>query len=93
MGLFNETGIIYVVTNAITTNVAGDLFLTLLLPVLMVMLFAFAFRIPLEFTVILVFPLLIGFCVEGGAGFMPVLGVGILYLSVLLAKNFFFYQK
>ena len=93
MGLFNETGFIYVVTNAITTNITGDLFLTLLLLVLAFMLFAFAFRIPLEFTVILVFPLLIGFGVEGGAGFMSVLGVGIIYLSVLLAKNFFFFQK
>ena len=93
MGLFNETGFIYVVTNAITTNITGDLFLTLLLLVLAFMLFAFAFRIPLEFTVILVFPLLIGFGVEGGAGFMSVLGVGIIYLSVLLAKNFFFFQR
>jgi len=93
MGLFNETGLIYVVTNALTVNVTGDLFLTLLLIVLMFMLFAFAFRIPLEFTAILVFPLLIGFAVEGGAGFMPILGVGIFYLTVLLAKNFFFYQQ
>ena len=93
MSLFNETGLIYVVTNAVTVNITGDLFLTLLLLVLAFMLFAFAFRIPLEFTVILVFPLLIAFGVEGGAGFMPVLGVGIIYLSVLLAKNFFFYQR
>ena len=93
MGLFDETGFIYTVVNAITVNVTGDLFLSLLLITLLFMFFAFAFRIPLEFTIILVFPLLIGFAVEGGAGFGPVLGVGIIYLAVLLAKNFFFWQR
>jgi hypothetical protein len=92
MALFNNTGFIYTVTEAISSNITGDLFLTLLLYVLLIMLLAFAFRIPLEFTVILVFPLLIAFGVEAGAGFAPVLGVGIVYLAVLFAKNFFFFK-
>lgn len=92
MALFNETGFIYAVVDGMTTNITGNIFLTLLLIVVALMLFAFAFRIAIEFTGILVFPLLIGLGVEGGAAFAPVLGVGIIYLSVLLAKNFFFWK-
>lgn len=92
MGLFNETDIIYTVVNGLTTNVTGSPFLTLLLITAGILLFAFAFRIPLEFTVILVFPLLVGFAVEGGAQFFTVLGVAMLYVSVLIAKNFFFWR-
>ena len=92
MGLFNETDIIYSVVSGLSNNVTGSVFLTLLLITAGIMLFAFAFRIPLEFTVILIFPLLVAFAVEGGAEFFSVLGVAMIYISVLIAKNFFFWR-
>ena len=92
MVLFNETGFIYSIVSAITQNITGNDFLTLLFLIAGFVLFAFAFRIPLEFTIIFVFPLLIAFGAKGGEAFMPVLGVGIIYLSVIFAKNFFFWK-
>lgn len=92
MSLFNETDFIYSLVNNMTQDITGSLFLTLLLITLGIMLFALAFRIALEFTSLLVFPLLIGFAAEGGAAFMSVTGVFIIYISILLAKNFFFWK-
>lgn len=89
--VFLSSGWIADLLNGITTNVTGSVFLTLLLITFLVMAFAFAFRIPIEFTVILIFPLLIGFGAYTSA-YMSVLGVGILYLAVLVAKNFFFWR-
>lgn len=88
---FLSAGFIADLINSITTNVTGSLFLTLLLLVFLIMGFALAFRIPVEFTVILIFPLLVGFAAYSSA-FMPVTAVGIIYLAVLIAKNFFFWR-
>ena len=91
MVFFNETNIFYSVMNGLTANVTGTWFLTLLLVVVIIMAFAFAFRIDVELTALLVFPLLIGFGAMNG-GFAPALGVGIIYVSSLLAKNIFSYS-
>lgn len=92
MVFFDETGIIYIVISKITQNITGNDTLSVLFIIILLMLLAFAFRIPIEFTALFVFPLLIGFGAQAGAGFMPVLAIGIIYLSVLLAKNFFFWR-
>ena len=92
MGLMNTSGTVYTVINGLSSDVTGSVFLTLLILTALVMLFAFAFRIPLEFTMLLIFPLLIAFAVEGGSAFFGVLGVAIIYISILLAKNFFFWN-
>ena len=92
MGLFNETGMIYTIISGLTVNVTGSEFITLLMVVAALMLFALAFRIPIELTMIFIFPLLIGLGAEGGAEFAPILGVGIIYMSILLAKYFFFWK-
>lgn len=75
----------------VTANITGNWFLTLLFVTVLIMAFAFAFRIPIEFTILLIFPLLIGFGAMSGA-YMAVLGVAIIYLAVLVAKNIFFWR-
>lgn len=89
MVFLNESSIIYTAMAAVTTNVTGSWLITLLFITLLIMVFAFSFRIPLEFTAIIIFPLLIGFGAMTGA-YMAVLGVGIIYLSVIIVKNVFF---
>lgn len=91
MVYFDTNGIFYSVLAGLTANVTGSWFLTLMAVTLLVMAFSFAFRIPIEFTVILVFPLLIGFGAMTGS-FMPVLGVGIIYMAILVSKNAFFWR-
>jgi hypothetical protein len=91
MAFFNETNVFYTVMAGITTNITGTWFLTLLLIVFGIMALAFAFRIELELTTLIVFPLLIGFGAMDGA-FAPALGVGILYIAAILAKNVFSYS-
>jgi len=88
----NETGITGIVIEGIIANVTGSMFLTLLIALALIIVFALMFRIPLEFTALLIFPLIIGFFVYGGAAFGSVLGIILIYLAVLLAKNFFFWK-
>lgn len=89
--VFLSSGFVADLLNGITANVTGSQFLTLFFILFLIIGFAFAFRIPIEFTMLLVFPLLIGFGAYTG-GFMAVTAVGIVYLAVLVAKNFFFWR-
>lgn len=91
MVFFNESMIVKTSLDAISTNITGDIFLTLLFILIFIICFALAFRIPIEFTALIIFPLLIGFTAYYGM-FMPVLGVAMLYLTVLIAKNLFFWK-
>ena len=85
--LLNNSGIIFDAINGLTANVTGSTFLTFFLIVVVIMFFAFAFRIPLEMTTIVVFPLLIMIGAYVGGAWSPILAVGILYLGFLVAKN------
>lgn len=71
------------------TDATGSIFLTLLIIVFFLMLIGLAFRLPLEFSAILVFPLLLTLMAYD-ATFMSAFGVLALYLGVLLGKNLFF---
>jgi hypothetical protein len=89
MPFLNETGIIGTILISATNNITGSLFLTLLLLVIIIMVIAALFRLSLEWTAILIMPLLIVLMSYEGL-FLPVGGVFLLYLAVLLGKNFFF---
>lgn len=89
--VFLSSGWIADLLNGLTANVTGSVFLTLLLITILIIFFAFAFRIPIEFTVILVFPLMIGFAAYYTT-YMAVAGVAMIYLALLVAKNFFFWK-
>ena len=84
----NETGLAANIFNGMN-GITGSAFLSLLMIVILVMLIAFLFRIPVEFTVILILPMLLTFAAFYSE-FMAVTGVILIYMGILLAKNFFF---
>lgn len=67
----------------------GELFITLMFVVLGLMILAAALRVPIEYTGIFIAPLLITLAAYD-ASFIVVVGVGLIYLGLILAKNFFF---
>jgi len=88
MVLMNETGFFYGVLSSLTSNVTGSWFLTFLIITLIVFIIGLIFGLDLEFTSILVFPLLVVFA-SVTSEYLSVVVIGILYLAVLFAKNFF----
>lgn len=75
-------------TNA-TTTMTGDMFLTLLLLIIIIVGVAAMFGIPMEFTAIFVIPLLIAYLVQYG-GFVPIISLIVIYLGIILTKNWLF---
>lgn len=88
MVIFNESSTIGVVVVGVT-SVTGNLFLSLLLIVFMLLIMALALRLDLEWSVILVYPLLLTL-MSYDASFMPALGVFAIYTGIILSKNIFF---
>ena len=88
MVLLNETGFMYATLAAITTNVTGSWFLTFLSITLLIYIIGLIFGLDLEFTSILVFPLLVLFA-GLTSEYLVIVAIGIIYLAVLFAKNFF----
>jgi hypothetical protein len=72
-----------------TLNITGSVFLSLLFIMIALLVIALALRIPIEYTAILVFPLILGFAAYYSA-FLPAVGICILYLAVLAANNWLF---
>ena len=70
-------------------SITGSWYITLLIIFVLIIAFALVLRIPLEFTAILVLPLTITFAVASG-NFVSVLIVILMYLGVILGRNFFF---
>lgn len=89
MVFFNESGFVGTVIIGITNNVTGSIFLTLLLIVLLLLVAAALFRLSIEWTAIIIMPLLLVLMSYEGL-FLPVGGVFLIYLAILLGKNFFF---
>lgn len=91
MTFYNETGLAGVALAGMT-NITGSLFLSLLLFVLFCMMIAWALKVPVEFTALLVMPLLIVLMAYEGQ-FLAVGGVILIYLGILAGKNFFFFGR
>lgn len=85
----NTSNELAVVIEYLTYNVTGDLFLSLLCFMLVLMGLALAFRIPVEWTAVLIFPLLLGLLAITGQ-FLPVLGGFVFFLAVIIGKNWFY---
>lgn len=74
-----------------TTNVTGSMFLsTLLISLFLLVIAAAFFRIPIEFTIIILLPIHLAFLACIGADWLGITGTFLIYLGVLLGKNFFF---
>jgi hypothetical protein len=85
----NQTGTLGVILSGLTSNITGNLFLSLLFVLLLVLMLAVAFRIPIEFIMILCLPFMLILLAFAG-DFMPVAGIILLFLAIILGKNFFF---
>lgn len=70
-------------------QLTGGLFYTLLLIMFATVFICLIFRLNIEWSAILIAPLSIGL-MACDASFMPAGGALLLYLGILLAKNFFF---
>jgi hypothetical protein len=87
--LYNESGTIGTIITYANTEVTGSLFLTLLGVVLLVLMLCFLFRLPIEFSAVLVLPLLLGL-MGYMQKFVAIGGVFLIYLGIVMGKNFFF---
>ena len=72
----------------VTDNLTGSEFLTILLIVLFLMGLTMAFRMPLEFSIVAVLPILL-VSVFYVSNIFIVFGIGLIYLAIILGKKFF----
>jgi hypothetical protein len=72
---------------AMTTQTTGDLFITLLFSLIILLAIAMLFGIRLEYTAILILPLLLAFMVVT-KDFFAVGSVILIYLAIVLTGNF-----
>ena len=85
----NDTGTVSVIIKGLFDNVGGSWFLTIMLIMLFLILIGFILRLPLELTAIFMLPLFIA-CYVYVPDFTAITGVLLIYLGILLAKNYFF---
>jgi hypothetical protein len=87
MIFYNSSGSFGIILDAFTYNVTGDLFLTLLCLVIGILAFCLMFRIPIEFSAIIILPLLLTI-MAFTSEFLAIGGLTLVYIAILLAKNF-----
>jgi len=84
----NETGVIAGVLEIATNNVSGSLFLSLFIIFMVLFLICLALRIPLEFAILLMLPLVIVLAAYS-SDWTPVLGLFLIMTAVFFARNWF----
>lgn len=87
MVFYNDTGTVGVLITYMTVNVTGSLFITLLIIVMALMSLTLLFRIPLEFSSVIILPLLL-VLMAYSTEFLVYGSVTLLYLGVLMAKMY-----
>lgn len=85
---FNSSDTFGQVLLYMTTDITGSLFISLLLIMVIMIAFALALRIPVEFTAILLIPLFLTL-MAFSSDFLAIGGILLIYLGILTAKNFF----
>lgn len=71
-----------------STNVTGNMFLSLLVIIILLIAIAIMFGIPLEFTAVIILPLLLAYMSYYG-DFVTIGAVAILYLAFIFTRRFF----
>lgn len=89
MVFINATESIGIIIGTATTTTTGSIFITLLMVLILLMALAILFNIPLEYTAIILFPLLLGYAAYYSE-FIGILAVIIIYFAIILTKNFLF---
>lgn len=85
----NESQIIGTILATGTQTTTGSMFISLLLIMIFLFVLTFIFNISLEYSAVLFFPLLITYA-SYYQEFIGVLGATIIYLSIIISKDFFF---
>ena len=85
----NQTETIGIIIGQATTTTTGSLFATLLLVLVFLLALCLLFRISIEWASILLLPLMISYASYYSNLYAP-LGVTIIYLAMVLTKNFIF---
>lgn len=86
--LFNESQTPWLVMEALTNNITGSLFLSLILIYVLVIGLSMLFRMEIEYTMLFLLPLTIVLMAFSGE-FLAFGFVMLLYMGFILAKNFF----
>jgi len=84
---YNSSQIIGQVITQTSQNLTGSLFITLLFLIFVIMAIALIFGIALEYTFIIVLPLVLS-CMAFYGDFFATGSVMLIYLAIILTKNF-----
>ena len=88
MTLFDTTGAIYLIIEAITNNITGSIFLTLLFIMLLIIASLLIFGVPPELSIILIAPLILVVMSYMGE-FLAVGGIMLIWLAIIFGRRFF----
>lgn len=89
MPFINMTESIGIIIGSATTTTTGSLYLTLLLVIVIIMAVAMLFNIRLEFTSIVILPMILGYT-SYYSEFVTMLLLLLTYFAMLITKNFLF---
>ena len=89
MAFINTTGLIGQVLNYLTINITGHEVLTYLMLIMVLIGVCLMFKMPLELTLPVVFPVLIVLGLYA-TNLFYVLGVAMLYLAIIIGKTILF---
>lgn len=87
-GMLNCTDTIGQVITGMTSNVTGSLFITFLIIILLFMAVAIMFGIRMEYTAIIIFPLILAFMIVS-KDFMAFGAILLIYIAIIATANFF----
>jgi len=87
--LYNTTGIIGQILNSGTQTITGQLILTLVLILIILMAVCMMFQIPLEIISIILLPFCIAVVAYEGTFMVPITLI-LIYVSAIIAKNWLF---
>lgn len=89
--MLNESGIIGQILRSGTINLTGTIALTMALIVVILFTFCMLFNIPIEFTLVILLPMILASLAVYNTGIlMGLLIVFILFLAIIITKNFIF---
>ena len=88
MVFINETDFFGIVLNGLTTNITGDINLTLIVIVFLLFVFALTFSIPSEYVAPVLFPLFL-VCLAFTSDFAVIVGIGIVMIVLTMLRMWF----
>ena len=86
----DTAGFIHTFLITMSADVTGSFYLSTVVLALLLMALIGMFGIPIEFSAILLLPLHLGLLACLGTDWLAVTGVVLVYLGIILGKNFFF---